>query len=186
MPAHPVIPRDVVHALSEACADAPAVEAQARRALDRQPRLVRFFKANLPQMSGQAGEVSLYLLSVIIRIFEGAGGQLGRVGANEIEAATRRIGGHRGLLPGDAGFPDRVRAVPGQPQPHVLDEALWALFEREKNLEKEVDIPPDQSALLFLLLWAATDALDAAWHPPAAPSWLQDAGAAAATGGASK
>lgn len=179
MPALPVIPRDTVHALSEACADLPNVEVAARRALDSQPRLARFFRANIPQMAAEPGEVSLYLLSVVIRVFEGAGGRLGRVGAAEIDAATRRLAawGPK-VLPGDEGLPERVRAIAERAQPHLLDEALHALFERERNLDKEIEIPPAQAALVFLMLWAATEACAAAWRPPANPDWLSDEAAA--------
>lgn len=181
LPKNPVLPRAQVHALSEACADLPNVEVAARRALDNQPRLTRFFKANLPQMAAQPGEVSLYLLSVVIRVFEGSGGRLGRVGAGEIDGATRKLAGVASkVLPGDDAFPERVRAVADRAQPHLLDEALFALFEREKNLDKEVDIPPDQAALVFLMLWAATEALEAAWTAPANPQWLTDDASASA------
>jgi hypothetical protein len=173
---NPVIPRAQVHRLSEACAALPNVEVAARRALDGQPRLARFFRANMPQMAAQPAEVSLYLLSVVIRVFEGSGGVLKKVGAGEIEAATGKLAAVAGkILPGDEGLPLRVRAVGDRAQPNLLDEALEALFEREKNLEKEVDIPPDQSALVFLMLWAATEALDDAWSAPASPAWLADA-----------
>lgn len=175
MPQNPVLPRAHVHALSEACADNPAVEAAAKRALDGQARLTRFFRTNLPAMAPQPGEVSLYLLSVVIRVFEGSGGQLKRVGAAEIDAATRKLAGIAPkVLPGDEGLPARVRAIADRAQPHLLDEALYALFEREKNLEKEVDVPSDQAALVFLMLWAATEALELSWRAPVNPTWLAD------------
>lgn len=179
MPHNPILPRDHVHTLSEACANGPAVEAASRRALDLQPRLVRFFRANLPQMSDQTGEVSLYLLSVVIRVYSGSGGQLGKVGAGDITAATQKVQAvARRMLPGDAGFPERVRGVSDRAQPHLLDEALWALFERDRQ-EREVEIPQDQAALLFLMLWAAVEALERAWRAPAAPAWATETTGAA-------
>lgn len=171
---NPAIPRETVHAWSEDCANAGlAFQTIARRCLEDQARLARFFKANVPQMKGQAGEVSLYLLAVVVRLFE-RGGTLRRVGAPEIEAATKKIQSHaKGLLPGDDAFPARVRAVDDRAQPHILDEALHALFERDERKENEVLIPPEQAALVFLMLWAATEALSLAWTAPANPEWAE-------------
>ena len=171
---NPHIPRDVVHRWSEECAEQGlAFQAVARRLLDDQGRLGRFFKSNVPVIEGQGGEVSLYLLAVIVRLFEKGGGRLGRVGSTEIEAATKKIQSHaRKLLPGNEGFADRVREVADRAQPHILDEALHALFEREEKKAEEVAIPPEQAALVFLMLWAATEALDSAWKAPAKADWI--------------
>ena len=148
----------------------------ARRLLEDQARLLRFFKSNLPQMENQAGEVSLYLLAVIVRIFEQCGGRLKRIGPAEIEAATAVIQGAAGtLLPAGDDFPARVREVSGRAQPHILDEALNALFEREERKEQEVDLGPPQAALVFLMLWAAVEALDRGWTAPGAPDWAEPA-----------
>lgn len=172
---NPAIPRATVHAWSEDCANAGlAFQSIARRSLEDQARLARFFKANVPQMKGQAGEVSLYLLAVVVRLFERGGGTVKRIGPAEIEAATAKIRAHaKALLPGDDGFPDRVRAVENRAQPHILDEALHALFEREERKDNEVLIPPEQAALVFLMLWAATEALDLAWTAPQHPEWVE-------------
>lgn len=148
----------------------------ARRLLEDQSRLLRFFKANLGDMPGQSGEVSLYLLAVIVRIFSQCGGKVGRVGPREIEVATRAIQKNAArLLPADADFPSRVRAVEDRAQPHILDEALHALFEKEEKQEQEVDLEHDAAARVFLMLWAATEALDAAWSAPTNPSWAAGA-----------
>ena len=174
MPQNPTLPRAHVHTLSEACANGAAVEVSSRRALDQQPRLVRFFRANLPQMSEQTGEVSLYLLSVVIRVYTGSGGQLGKVGAGEIAAATQKIQAVASkVLPGNEGLPERVRAIADRAQPHLLDEALWALFERERQ-EREVEVPHDQAALLFLMLWASVEALNLVWRAPVSPTWAAE------------
>lgn len=170
-----VIPRTHVHELSEGCATLGAsFQPIAKRLLEDQARLLRFFRGNLPQMDEQAGEVSLYLLAVIVRIFDQCGGKLARVGPREIEIATKKIAGAtRGLLPWDGGFPERVRSVTDRAQPHILDEALNALFEREEKKDNEVDLDLEQAGRVFLMLWAATEALDAAWRAPLAPAWAQ-------------
>jgi hypothetical protein len=170
----PVLPRDYVHRLSEECAkEIGRFQTVAKRLLDSQPRLVRFFRDNMPVMPGQSGEVSLYLLAVILHIYS-TSGKLGKVGEAEIGAATRRIVGRaKGWLPGTPDFPSHVRGVEDRIQPHILDEALQALFERTEKRAEEVDIPPDQAALMFLMLWAATEALDAAWKAPQNPAWTE-------------
>ena len=72
-----------------------------------------------------------------------------------------------GLLPFDEGFPERVRGVDGRAQPHILDEVLWALYERgEDKQEGEVDLDTDASALVYIMLWTAVEALDENWSPP--------------------
>ncbi|MFZ5480765.1 MAG: hypothetical protein ACOZNI_28655 [Myxococcota bacterium] len=172
MTTKPAIPRDHVHALSEECAKlGMGFQTSAKRMLEDQSRLLRFFKANLPDMEGQTGEVSLYLLAVIVRIFQQTG-KLGRVGADDVVKATKRIEGVAAkLLPADDAFPDRVRAVEWRAQPHILDEAMHALFEREERQANEVDLGRDQAVRVFLMLWAATEALEGVWTPPAEPEW---------------
>lgn len=174
---NPVIPRPHVKQLSEACADMGiSFQPVARRILDEQARLVKFFRSNLPQMDEQSGEVSLYLFTVVVRIFQECGGKLPRVGPAEIAAATAKIAAHaRTLLPADAGFPERVREVTNRAQPHILDEALHALFEREEKKDEEIELDPAQSARVFLMLWAATEALELAWKAPSAPEWANPA-----------
>jgi len=170
---HPAIPRAHVKALSEACAAMGlGFQPVARRMLEDQPRLNKFFRGNLEAMSSQSGEVSLYLFAVIVRIFQQCGGKLARVDAAAIEAATRKIASSApALLPFDAGFPERLRGVADRAQPHIRDEALHALFEREEKQENEVELDLDQAGRVFLMLWAATEALEASWKAPSAPDW---------------
>ena len=170
-----VIPRAHVHALSEACAKLGAsFQPVAKRALEDQNKLLRFFRANLPQMDNQSGEVSLYLLAVIVRIFQQCGGKLGRVGDTEVALATARLqAAAKATLPFDEGFPERVRAVADRAQPHILDEALEALFERAERQANEVELEREQSGRVFLMLWAATEALEAAWSAPRKPDWAE-------------
>lgn len=172
---NPVLPREYVHQVSEQCAaEINRFQATAKRHLDAQPRLVRFFRDNMPDMPGQSGEVSLYLLAVILHIFSVSGGKLGKVGDVEIRNATARIlGKAKGWLPGDADFPAKVRTVEDRRQPHILDEALHALFERTEKRAEEVELPVNDSALMFLMLWAATEALDEAWKAPAKAGWKE-------------
>ncbi len=166
---NPHIPRDDVHAWSEQAAEAAELfKGTATRLLRSQKRLLNFYNQNLPATDGQTGEVSVYLLSVVVRLFDRAGGRLNKVNGAQINRAAAKIGGLTDtLLPFDEGFPERVREVADRAQPHILDEALWALFERDEKKEGEVTVDPEQSGLIFLMLWVATEALDDAWKPPA-------------------
>ncbi len=165
------IDRDTVHALSEACAeDGERFRAIATRLLKEQKRLLSFYNQNLPAVDAQTGEVSLYLFSVVVRIFDQMGGRLSKVNGREINAAAARVkGAVDQVLPFDDGFGDRVRALDWRAQPHILDEALHALFERddEELKENEVDVDPNKAGAIFMMLWVATEALDASWRPPA-------------------
>ena len=165
---NPAITRDDVHRLAEACSDAGAdFQRVATRLLKEQRRLTRFFEQNVGALGGQSGEVALYMYAVILRIFEQYGGRMRKVSGSEINKASERVNGAApGLLPFDEGFPARVRELEWRAQPHILDEALWALFERDEKEEGEVDVEHEQGALLFLLLWVATEALDHSWSSP--------------------
>lgn len=162
------IPRDDVHRWSEeAGEEGQNFQGTATRLLRSQKRLLSFFNQNLPATDAQTGQVATYLMAVVVRVFDRAGGRMDKVGARQINAAAAKINGVTdSVLPFDDGFPERVRAVEDRAQPHILDEALWALFERDDKKEGEVDVAPNEAGLVFLMLWLATEALDEAWHPP--------------------
>ena len=163
-----VISREDVHTLSEACSDSgDAFRSVASRLLKDQKRLTNFLQRNMPELEAETREVVLYMFAVCIRVFDQFGGRLKKAGGAEIDAASARVQGLAAdLMPFDSGFPKRVRGVEWRAQPHLLDEALWALFEREDREEGELDVPADQAGLIFLLLWVAVEALDANWKPP--------------------
>jgi hypothetical protein len=52
---------------------------------------------------------------------------------------------------------------------------MHALFERDEKVDGEVDLDLDQAGRVFLMLWAATEALEAAWSAPSAPDWATEA-----------
>jgi len=162
------ISREDVHALAEACSDAgDTFRSVASRLLKDQKRLTNFLQRNMPQLEAETREVVLYMFAVCIRVFDQFGGRLKKASGSEIDAASARVQGLAGdLMPFDAGFPERVRGVDWRAQPHLLDEVLWALFERDDREEGELDVPVDQAGLIFLLLWVAVEALDANWTPP--------------------
>ena len=62
----------------------------------------------------------------------------------------------------------RAKAVEGRAQPHLLDEVIWALYERDEDEQKEgeQELEDSTSALMYILLWTAVEALDGCWTPP--------------------
>ncbi len=162
------IPREDVTRISESCAQQQQRFASiASRLIKDQRRLSRFVKKEIPTIAGQDAQVALYLYTVVIHIFDSYGGRLGRVTSEQIDAARAKVSAHApALLPFDKDFPERVRGVEDRAQPHILDEALHALFEREDIEDHEIPVGEDKAGLIFLILWAATEALDAAWTPP--------------------
>ena len=165
---NPAIDRDRVHSLAEACSDdGEGFQSTASRLIKRQRKLSRFFEQNVGPMGPMAAQVGLYMLSVSLRIFEQIGGRLDKVNGADLNAATAKIQGvAESLLPGDDGFVARAKAVEWRAQPHLLDEILWALFERGDKNEGEVDLEPEKAALVYLMLWAAVEGLDANWRAP--------------------
>jgi hypothetical protein len=165
---HTVIPREDVHTLAESCSQSgDAFRSVASRLLKDQKRLTNFMQKNLPQLDAETREVVLYMFAVCIRVFDQYGGRMKKVSGSQIDAAAARVQGQTGeILPFDAGFPERVRSADWRAQPHLLDEALWALFERDEKEEGEVDVPREQAGLIFLLLWVAVEALNENWTPP--------------------
>lgn len=164
--ANAYLPRDVVHAWSEEIGET-ALDQQAalQRLLKEQRRLTRWLEENAGNLDPASAGVTVYLFGVVARMFDIAGGRLRKGTWEQVRDAERRIGGvAAGLLPFDDGFAERVRGVEWRAQPHLLDEALMNLFDREAA-EDEEDLPPDEAGKVFFLLWVATEVLDANWRP---------------------
>lgn len=164
------IPRETVHRFAEACSDDPlAHQSTALRLLKDQRRLSRWFEQNAAHIGAVPVQVASYMLSVTLRIFELSGGRLSRVTTDDLDRATARVQAHTdALLPADKAFGARAKEVADRAQPHILDEILWALYERDDKdkREGEADMDPGDCALAYLLLWTAVEALDANWQPP--------------------
>lgn len=166
---NPAISRERVHALAEACSEqAEDFQSTAARLLKHNRRLSRFFEQNVEPMGAMAAQVGLYMLSVSLRIFDQVGGRLDRVTGSELNIAAGRIDTIAAqVLPADDGFVARCKAIDWRAQPHLLDEIIWALFERDELNEGEVDIEPENAAMVYLMLWVAIEALDGNWKAPA-------------------
>lgn len=164
------ISRETVHSLAEACSDQGELfQPVAARLIKHQRRLSRFFEQNVAEMGPMASQVGLYMLSVSLRVFDQVGGRMGKVNGEAIAAATKKVQSvATDLFPADDSFHERAKAVEWRAQPHLLDEILWALYERDDKSEGEVDLEPEKAALVYLMLWAAIEALDANWVGPSA------------------
>lgn len=166
--ANPLIPRERVHAWSESIGEdqgkhQPAIQ----RLVREQRRLSRFVEENAKGMkTGVTGGVAVYLIGVILRMFDLTGGRLRNVTWEDVREAEKRVGAMVDLLlPVDDGLVARARAVP-RAQAHILDEALYALFEREQKQEEETPLDDAESLKIYLLMWVAAEALDKNWTPP--------------------
>lgn len=164
--ANAFIPRPQVHAWSEEIGQqALAHQAALQRLLKDQRRLTRFLEENQEQMDAKTASVTVYMIGVIARMFDLAGGQLRRATWAQIREAERKIHAQLdALLPIDDGTAERFRTL-DRAQPHILDEAWMALFEVEPS-DEEVELDPKESLKILLLSWVVTEVLDANWKPP--------------------
>jgi hypothetical protein len=167
---NPAISRDVVHAYAEACSDeGDAFQPVAARLVKEQRRLSRFFEQNAEPLGMMNTQVAIYMLSVCMRVFDRVGGRMRKVNGADIKAAQAKVEGLLdAVMPADDGLCDRAKAVDSRAQPHLLDEVLWALYEREDDQLKEGEqtVDPQVSALIYIMLWTAVEALDASWKAP--------------------
>jgi hypothetical protein len=166
--ANAAISREKVHSLAEACSEqGDSFQPVATRLIKHQRRLSRFFEQNVAEMGPMASQVGLYMLSVSLRVFDQMGGRMAKVNSEVIHTASAKVQGVAAdLFPLDDTFHERAKGVEWRAQPNLLDEILWALYERDDKADGEVDLEPDQAALVYLMLWAAIEALDANWTAP--------------------
>jgi hypothetical protein len=161
------LPRETVHEWSKTIGAKPAEQVSLMRLLRTQRRLGRFLEENAGQIHHHTRRRGFKLTGVIVRLFELAGGRMRTASWTQIRDAETRIQEAVGsLLPLDKELPSRARAVTWRAQPHILDEALMALFESEELSEGEEDLPLVESLKVYLALWVATEVLDGNWTPP--------------------
>ncbi|MEC8277494.1 MAG: hypothetical protein VX026_07260 [Myxococcota bacterium] len=163
---NPTISRDIVHSLSEACGNDPdAFQAIANRISKEQRRLFRHVEGEFAEKDPVSGQVALYMMSVCVRVIEQQSGRLTKVNQDSIKAATKSVRSQlSSILPIDDDFAERAKSV-SRAQPHLLDEVLWALYEREETdmLPEEAQIDPKKSAMIYIMLWIAVEALNSHW-----------------------
>lgn len=163
---NPFVARPQVHEWSETIGEVPEDHRSAITRLIRdQRRLSRFVEENAKSMVGVTGGVSVYLIGVILRMFDLAGGRMRNVTWEDVRAAEQYVQGQVDqLLPVDKTLPERARKGV-RSQPHILDEALYALFERPPS-DGEAAMDDTEAFKVYLLLWVAIEALDKNWTPP--------------------
>lgn len=163
---NPYLPRALVHTWSETIGNSPENhQAAIARLIRDQRRLAKFVEENAKSLQGATGQVAVYFIGVVLRMYDLAGGRLRNVTWEDIRSCESFVQGAVGsVLPEGDGLVARARAVP-RAQPHVLDEALYALFERAPE-EGVPPIDPTEALKLYLLLWVAVEALDRNWTPP--------------------
>lgn len=161
------IPRDQVHAWSEAIGEQHQDhQAALTRLLKDQRRLTRFIEENAENLEPVTSGVTVYLTGVIVRMFDLAGGRLRSATWAQIREAEAKVNAAiPSLLPLDESVAKRIRRIDGRAQPHILDEALMALFDRESS-EDEADLDPVEAVKTFFLLWVVTEVLDSNWKAP--------------------
>ena len=166
-----IIPRDIVHSHSEACADMGEMfQPIAMRLSKEQRRLMKYLEEQFASFDPLAGQIAMYMASVCIRVFEETGTQLRKVTTQDIRNAEAKIKPFIAtILPAGDGFSDRAKEA-DRGQPHLLDEVLWALFDRaeeeqkEEEQKEEMPLNPKQSAQIYLMLWVAVEALNGKWR----------------------
>jgi len=161
------IARNAVHAWSDDIGEnTQDHQAALGRLMRDQKRLGKFVAENAASMNQGTGGISTYMITVVTRIFDLAGGRLKGATWAQVRAAEAKVmEAVPELLPLDEGLPARARSISWRAQPHILDEALMALFETDTgDSEQEVD----QAELLkiYLLMWVGTEVLDQNWRPP--------------------
>jgi hypothetical protein len=163
---NPLIPRAQVHAWSDHIGEHLEMHhTSIQRLLKSQRRLSRFVEENQESMKAGTAGVSVYMVGVIVRIFELAGGSLRTATWDDLRAAEQKVGVHiDALLPLDDGFVDRFHAIPDRAQAHILDEAAMAMFQRPKR-EGEADIDKVEAFKVLLTCWIVCEVLDANWRP---------------------
>ena len=164
---NPAIPREEVHAYSESCSDMGLeFQAVASRLLKDQSSLKNFVDKSFAKIDPLAGQIATYMLSVCIRVFEQKGGTLKKINKADILTAQKRVQKELGnIFPVDGDFHTRAKSVEHRAQHHLLDEVIWALYERDETKEEEQALDAKQSALIYIMLWTAVEALDSKWRP---------------------
>lgn len=163
-----LISRPLIHEWSEHIGDHPGMHhTSIQRLLKSQRRLSRFVEENQESLKQGTAGVCVYMVGVIARMFELAGGSLRTATWDDVRAAEAKVRPFiDGLLPLDDGFVDRFHAIDSRAQAHILDEAVMALFVRSKR-EGEPDVDKVEAFKVLLTCWIVTEVLDANWRPPA-------------------
>ncbi|MEN0066673.1 MAG: hypothetical protein AAGA48_31360 [Myxococcota bacterium] len=130
------------------------------RLVRSQRKLAKYVDTQAQTISAGQRHTAIYLLGVVLRIFDLAGGKLKRIAVPQVVDAEGRVKPHvAAIMPPDEGLAERVRSIEGRAQPHLLDEMLMDLWNTP-------DTEPVELLKLFLLLWIVVEVVDEHWVPP--------------------
>ncbi|MEM6925336.1 MAG: hypothetical protein AAF602_00290 [Myxococcota bacterium] len=158
---NPLIDRERIHAWVDQIAEHPEKHKTAITRLVRsQRKLAKYVDSQAQSISAGREHTAVYLLGVVLRIFDLAGGKLHRIPVPAIvEAETRVTGLVPSLMPPDDAMTERLRALDDRAQPHLLDEMVMDLWDN-----------PDEDAVelvkMFILMWIVVEVVDRHWVPP--------------------
>ena len=123
--------------------------------------MLKHLEREFSRIDPMAGQVALYMTIICVRVFEDggeAGSVLRRVNQTSIDEATERFGPSSRCVANRRGFVERAKAAE-RSQPHLLDEVLWALCERDDmsfvNRKQICDV---RSVQIYFMLWIAVEA----------------------------
>jgi hypothetical protein len=160
------IPRASVHAWSDDIAENIENHQTAlARLLKGQRRLTRFVEENQKSLKPGSAQAATYLTGVVIRMFDLATGGVEQVSWEHIRKAEDKVKGELATItPFDDGFLERFRGA-NRAQPHILDEAVMALFNNPLAAEGEMELPKGEMTKILLMLWVIVESLDGNWAP---------------------
>ena len=128
--------------------------------LTRQRQLSRYVAKSAGQIGASSKRNVLFIQGVLLRVFDLAGGRVGKINSEDIKDAEALVTEMAPqLMPLDEGFAQRLRALDDRSQPHLLDECVNSLFDNP-------DLDSKQMAQLFLLAWIVVEAAHKRWDPP--------------------
>jgi len=161
-----IISRDDVHRFSEECSDmGEEFQSIAIRLTREQKRRMKYLEEQFSSFDPVAGQVAMYMATVCVRVFEQSGARLKKVNSDDIRSAEKLVRENVSkLLPAGDGFVERAKAL-GRAQPNLMNEIIWALFERAEDelKDQEAALNDKQSVQIYMLLWVAVEALNVKW-----------------------
>ncbi len=158
---NPLVDRERIHTWVDQIADHPEKHKTAITRLVRsQRKLAKYVDSQAQAISAGQKHTAVYLLGVVLRIFDLAGGRLERIQLPAVVEAETRVTGHvPALMPPDAGLAERLRTIDDRAQPHLLDEMVMDLWDSP-------DADPVELVKLFILMWIVVEVVDRHWVPP--------------------
>ena len=134
-----IIPRDEVHQHSEACADmGEAFQPVAMRLSKRQKRLMKYLEEQFASFDLTRHKLRCTYFSAFVCVcLSRVVGTCARSTHKTSVMPKRKLKPLLAqVLPAGDGFSERAKAVE-RGQPHLMDEVLWALFDRAEEEQRK-------------------------------------------------